>query len=74
LAAATRTAVPRSRFLLHPFHWTFGTANNPMPNIREALASLEFDSRRYAEIFNERTKGADKPVDVSNAFMASSVL
>jgi ATP-dependent protease ClpP protease subunit len=63
LAADTRIATPHSRFLLHPFHWTF-TGRVFLPNIKEAVASLEFDSRRYSDIFNERTNGADKPVDV----------
>jgi ATP-dependent protease ClpP protease subunit len=64
LAADTRSAAPHSRFLIHPFHWTFGPGSVFLPNIKEAVASLEFDSRRYADIFNERTQGADKPLDV----------
>jgi ATP-dependent protease ClpP protease subunit len=64
LAADTRSAVPNSRFLIHPFHWTFGSGSISLPNIKEAVASLEFDSRRYADIFSERTENADKPVDV----------
>jgi ATP-dependent protease ClpP protease subunit len=64
LAAGTRSAAPHSRFLIHPFHWTFGPSPVFLPNIREAVTSLEFDSRRYADIFNERTQGADKPLDV----------
>jgi ATP-dependent protease ClpP protease subunit len=63
LAADVRAAAPHSRFLIHPFHWTFG-GRVFLPNIKEAVASLEFDSRRYADIFNERTQGADKPLDV----------
>jgi ATP-dependent protease ClpP protease subunit len=63
LAADTRIAAPHSRFLLHPFTWNFN-GDIPAPVIRNCLASLDFDSRRYGDIFNERTNGADKPIDV----------
>jgi ATP-dependent protease ClpP protease subunit len=63
LAADDRTAASHSRFLIHPFHWTFG-GSVFLPHIKQAVASLEFDSRRYADIFNERTQGVDKPIDV----------
>jgi ATP-dependent protease ClpP protease subunit len=63
LAADIRRADPYSRFLLHPFNWTFN-GEVKSPDIRGALASLDFDANRYGEIFNERTKGAQTPVDV----------
>jgi len=64
LAADTRIAAPHGQFLIHPFHWTFGPSPVPLPKIVEAVASLNFDVSRYAEIFKERTEKADKPLDV----------
>ena len=53
LAADTRFAAPYSRFLLHNFHWTFSTESVRKPVISEILDSLDFDSARYRDIFNE---------------------
>jgi ATP-dependent protease ClpP protease subunit len=64
LAADARLAVPGSRFLFHPLHWTFIPNLVHIPKIKEALASLEFDTKRYRDIFNERTQGAENPIDV----------
>jgi ATP-dependent protease ClpP protease subunit len=63
LAADIRRASPHSRFLLHPFNWTFN-GEIAAPVLRNALNSLDFDARRYGDIFNERTQGAQTPVDV----------
>ena len=60
LAAETRFAAPRSTFLFHDFHWGFPAGQVRAGVLREYLQSLEFDSNRYAEIFDERTqKGFD---------------
>jgi len=64
LAGEIRVAAPTSRFLIHPFDWTFAPGPVFLPALREAVASLDFDSTRYSEIFNERTKNANKPIDV----------
>ncbi|MCL2138814.1 MAG: ATP-dependent Clp protease proteolytic subunit [Treponema sp.] len=64
LAADTRTAVAHSQFLIHPFHWTFPPGPVRVPAIKEAVASLDFDAGRYADIFNERTSGAEKRIDI----------
>jgi ATP-dependent protease ClpP protease subunit len=63
LAADTRRADPHSRFLLHSFNWTFN-GDIEAPVLRRALASLDFDAQRYGNIFNERTQGAQSPVDI----------
>jgi ATP-dependent protease ClpP protease subunit len=63
LAADIRRADPRSQFLLHTFNWNFN-GDIEAPIIRRALASLDFDAQRYGEIFNERTKGAESPIDI----------
>lgn len=60
LAADTRLAAPHATFLLHDFHWGFQGGQVRAGVLREYLQSLEFDGKRYAEIFDERTqKGFD---------------
>jgi ATP-dependent protease ClpP protease subunit len=66
LAADTRLAAPYSRFLLHGFAWQ-SVEQHTRSNLREKLASLDFDSERYRDIFNERTEGAESPIDISKA-------
>jgi ATP-dependent protease ClpP protease subunit len=55
LAADIRRAAPFSTFLIH--ECTIGFAGPIGDNLlRETLKTLEFDSNRYAEIFDERTQ------------------
>jgi hypothetical protein len=49
--------------LFHPFNWNFN-GDIPAPVLRTALNSLDFDAKRYGDIFNERTQGAQTPVDI----------
>jgi ATP-dependent protease ClpP protease subunit len=67
LAADTRIAAPHARFLLHSFHWTFGNESVRHPILRENISSLDFDAQRYGDIFNERTQGAESPVEILKA-------
>ena len=64
LAGNTRRAARSSRFMLHPFFWGFAPGPVYIAGLREAIATLEIDAKRYADIFYERTQGADKSVDV----------
>lgn len=60
LAGDTRRAAIYSTFLLHDFHWGYPAGEVRAGVLRENLQSLEFDSERYAKIFDERTqKGFD---------------
>jgi ATP-dependent protease ClpP protease subunit len=67
LAADTRLAAPHARFLVHSFHLTFGNESVRRPVLRENASSLDFDTQRYGGIFNERTKGAESPVEIIKA-------
>ncbi len=64
LAGDQRMAMERSRFLLHSFNWTTPHVRVDQPRLMEYSHSLLFDMERYAQIFNERTKGCDVPVDI----------
>jgi ATP-dependent protease ClpP protease subunit len=74
LATDVRRAVPHSRFLFHDFHWGFPGGDVPLAKLREHIASLEFDSRRYADIFNERTEGAKSPINISECLNGLSLI
>jgi ATP-dependent protease ClpP protease subunit len=67
LAADTRLAAPHSRFMLHNFHWSFSHGPIMHTDVREKGASLDFDAQRYGHIFNERTQGAQSPIDIFKA-------
>ena len=67
LAADFRLAAPHSRFMFHDFHWGFGNESVRKPVLAEKLASLDFDSARYRDIFNERSKGAKSPIEIGDA-------
>ena len=64
LAGTKRYVVPHGRFMVHALHWGF--ANGPVDHDRlaEYARSLDFDAERYAKIFDERTAGANHPVNV----------
>ena len=64
LSADTRLALDNSRFLLHSFHWGFNAGACDHQRLAEYSASLDFDAERYADIFEERTKGAQSPINV----------
>lgn len=65
LAVDTRLVVPNSRFLLHDFHWNFSAGSVDHSRLTEHVASLDFDVKRYCDIFKERTKGAKSAIDIN---------
>ena len=66
LAADRRLVLNNSRFLLHSFHWKFLNAPVDHTRLAEHSDSLQFDAKRYAEIFQERTNGADDPINIAD--------
>jgi ATP-dependent protease ClpP protease subunit len=74
LAADTRLAAPHSRFLLHNFTWTFGGEAVHHSTLREKVSCLDFDVQRYGDIFNERTKGAESPIEIFKALNGDVLL
>lgn len=74
LACDERLAVKNSRFLLHSFHWGFPTTTVDCNRLSEHSISLEFDQKRYADIFDERTHGAETPVDILEALNSKALI
>lgn len=74
LAADTRIAVKNSRFLLHSFHWGFPQTTVDCNRLTEHSLSLEFDQKRYADIFQERTQGAQAPVDIREVLRGEALI
>ena len=64
LAGGNRLIVPHGKVKIHPMHWGFGGATVDHDRLAEYVDSLDFDAKRYADIFEERTKGAKSLVDV----------
>jgi ATP-dependent protease ClpP protease subunit len=64
LAAKTRTAIPGSRFLIHPLCWTYIPPKITLPELEKAKKELENDIECYAHIFEQNTKFADNPIDI----------
>lgn len=64
LAGKTRIACPHSRFLIHPLNCTFSAGTIDHSRLREQVGTLDDDVERYAQIFDEATKGANKPLKV----------
>lgn len=72
LAASTRTAEQRSRFLIHPLIWTVAAMEIPHRQLREWVASLDNDAQRFIDLFEETTKGAEQPFDIREALTGDS--
>jgi len=64
LGADTRIAMPNTHFKIHGFEWNFGESIATYSDIADAYISINSDIERYAKIFEERTKGAEREVDV----------
>ncbi len=64
LAGSTRLIVPHGKIKIHPMHWNFPGGPIDHDRLAEFVLSLNFDAERYAAIFDERTKGANEPVNV----------
>jgi ATP-dependent protease ClpP protease subunit len=74
LAADTRLAAPHARFLLHGFHWDFGGESVRHSILREHVSSLDFDAQRYGDIFNERTKGAERQIEIFESLNGNALI
>lgn len=69
LAGATRLAAPYSTFLFHNLDWT-QTGTVVHDTLREFSKSLDFDSKRYADIFDDRT---NKSIDIRACLAGKSL-
>ncbi|WP_263262937.1 ATP-dependent Clp protease proteolytic subunit [Pseudomonas sp. RIT-PI-S] len=70
LAGERRTACKHSKFLFHPFHWNLhGSVDHA--RMSEYAMSLDYDLELYSRIVDERTYGADVPLDVSTCLIAA---
>ncbi|MEH6564485.1 MAG: ATP-dependent Clp protease proteolytic subunit [Halopseudomonas sp.] len=70
LAGERRTAAPISKFLFHPFHWSLhGSVDHA--RMSEYAMSLDYDLDLYTRIVDERTEGAEQPLDVRSYLTAS---
>ena len=70
LAGSKRYACPRTRFLVHPLHWGFGSqVAADHARLSEWRDCLDFDAERYAAIYEEATQAAGAQDDIrSNLF------
>ena len=69
LAGQVRTACLYSKFLFHPFHWTLHGAVDHA-RVAEYAMSLDYDLKLYADIVDERTRGAAERLDIPSYLMA----
>jgi len=74
LGADNRIALPHTHFKLHGFHWTFGQPTVPYHVIAEVYMSLNNATEQYANIFEERTQGAEQPIDDVRKYLKGSAL
>ncbi|WP_137974426.1 ATP-dependent Clp protease proteolytic subunit [Pseudomonas sp. F(2018)] len=70
LAGEQRTACHHSKFLFHPFHWTLNGAVDHA-RMSEYAMSLDYDLQLYVSIVEERTRGAQVPLDVLDCLTAA---
>ena len=65
LAGSKRYACPRTRFLVHPLHWGFGSlVAADHARVSEWRDCLDFDAERYAAIYEEATAPAGVQDDI----------
>lgn len=64
LAGDDRQIVPHGKVKIHPMHWGFSGGKVDHDRLAEYVDSLDFDAKRYANIFHERTNGAKGKVNV----------
>ncbi|MBF8463763.1 Clp protease [Klebsiella michiganensis] len=75
LAGTHRFANSGSRFLLHPFQWSFGGMQSvDHERMREWVGSLDHDLARLVGIFDKETASASERVDWSALIRASTIL
>src|SRR4029077_3442197 len=58
LGGKKRLVSSNARFVFHPWTWNFGNRDVFVPEIREALHSLEADMERFVLLVSDVTKGA----------------
>ena len=73
-AGAKRLIVPHGKIKIHPMQWGFSGGTVDHDRLAEFVDSLDFDAKRYANIFNERTQGANEAVDVGSHLMGKAKL
>ena len=64
LAGAKRLIAPHGKVKIHPMLWGFPGGAVDHDRLTEYVASLDFDAKRYADIFDDRTQGANQIVNV----------
>jgi ATP-dependent protease ClpP protease subunit len=64
LAGERRLIVPHGKVKIHPMLWGFPGGGVDHDRLAEFAASLDFDAKRYGDIYEERTKEALNRVDV----------
>lgn len=74
LAGETRLIVPHGKIKIHPMHWSFSSGTIDHGRLSEYVDSLDFDAKRYAEIFDERTNPATERIDVRAHLAGKAIL
>ena len=64
LAGEDRRIVPHGKLKVHPMLWGFAAGTVDHDRLVEYADSLNFDAKRYANIFDERTGTGTRRVDV----------
>jgi ATP-dependent protease ClpP protease subunit len=64
LAGARRLVVPHGKFNIHPMHWGFAAGTVDHDRMVEYVDVMNFDAKRYSDIYEERTAGSEDVVDV----------
>ncbi|MCO5083090.1 MAG: ATP-dependent Clp protease proteolytic subunit [Rhizobiaceae bacterium] len=65
LAADRRVIVPHGKVKIHPMHWGFNGGPVDHDRLAEYVESMDFDAKRYANIFAERTPKAKTPLNIA---------
>ena len=74
LGADERRAVPNSKFMIHNFHWTFPNGPIDINRVAEKAQLMSQDVDRFVSIYNERTLGAEEPLDVRQYLTAAPAI
>jgi ATP-dependent protease ClpP protease subunit len=74
LGSSVRVVSPVGRFVFHPWNLDFGAGPRFIPQVKEALHSLEIDQERYKTIFDKTTQAAKTPFDLSPSFNAAMIV
>jgi len=74
LAGEQRLTVKDAKFKIHPLHWGFNAGTVDHDRLKEYSESLDFDANLYASIFEERTNGAETPINVREHLMGKALI